>query len=152
MHDLANRLLSERRKGWLRSRPVFEPYAPVSDGDLVAIEQRVGRPLPADLKSWLVFVGYGDIDRALSFRSEWFQPIDQGELKGGCRFAQDELGNFYAFEPTNERVVLFTRSEPAYAVLAPSFQAFLTELESRDYKVTEWMESVQLSPYAWSAV
>ena len=152
MHDLADRLLSARRRGWLRSRPVFENSGLVSEDDLAALEQRVCCLLPPDLKAWLSLAGYGDIDQTFSIRNEWFQPVRNGELKGGCRFAQDELGNFYAFGPAHERLMFFSRSEPGYAVLAPSFQEFLTELERRNFKILEWVDSVKLSPYTWSAV
>ena len=151
MRDIAVRLLSERRKGWIRSRPIFKPYAPVSQGELAAIEQRISCALPDDLKSWLALVGYGDIDQALSFRNEWFQAVEEGEFRGGCRFAQDDLGNFYAFGLGGEQVVFFSRSEPAYAILTPSFRAFLIELMRRDYRILEWVESMELSHYAWSA-
>jgi hypothetical protein len=117
----------------------------------LAVESRLGRKVPAPLKSWLALVGYGDADQALSFRSEWLERVDEGELKGALRFAQDVLGNFYAFAPDNERIVFFSRSEPAYAVLAPSFEAFLGELERRDFKIVDWVESLELAPYAWSA-
>lgn len=151
MRELARRVLTARRKGWIRSRPLFEPHAPATEPDLAAAAARVGRALSPALKSWLTLVGYGDIDRSLSFRSEWLEPVEAGELKGGLRFAQDELGNFYAIGPDNERVVFFARSEPAYAVLAPSFEAFLCELERRDFKVIDWVQSLELAPYAWSA-
>lgn len=152
MRDLVDRYLSARRKGWFRSRPVVEWSVPLSAGDLDALEKRIGCTLPPDLKTWLALVGYGDIDQTFSIRNEWFQPVEDGELKGGCRFAQDVLGNFYAFGPGSEEVVFFSRSEAAYALLAPSFQAFLTTLERRDYKILEWVDSMELSPYAWSAV
>lgn len=116
-----------------------------------ALEARVGRTLPASLKSWLTQVGFGDIDQSLSFRSEWVEPVQEGQLKGGLRFAQDELGNFYAFGPDSVRIVFFSRSEPAYAVIAPSLEAFLSELERRDFKIIDWVESLELEPYAWSA-
>lgn len=151
MSELADRLLAARRKGWLRSRPIFAPHAQASATDLTEVERRIGRSLPLDLKAWLLRVGYGDIDQALSFRNEWFQPVEEGEHKGGFIFAQDELGNFYACPRDDGRVVFFSRSEPAYAVIAPSFDAFLSELERRDYKIVDWMESATLSPYAWSA-
>ncbi|WP_431097197.1 SMI1/KNR4 family protein [Polaromonas aquatica] len=152
MRDLVERLLSARRKAWFRSRPVFEGCAAASDAEVAAIEAQVGRRLSEDMRIWLVTAGFGDIDGTLSIRREWFQLVEEGELKGGFRFAQDELGNFYACAPDGHRVVFFSRSEPAYAVIAPSFCSFVEELERRDYKVIEWMASMKLAPYSWDAI
>ena len=66
-------------------------------------------------------------------------------------FAQDELGNFYAFVPESGAIVFFSRSAREYAILASSFASFMAELESRDFKVIEWAESVPALPYAWDA-
>ncbi len=83
-------------------------------------------------------VGYGDIDEDLSFRAEWFKDVDRGEAKGAAMYAQDTLGNFYAYAPGDERIILFSRSSPEYAILAPSFRAFMEELERRDFKEMDW--------------
>jgi len=152
MQEVIARLLSARRKSWLRVRPVFERYTETSEAEIAEIEERTRQRLPEDLRSWLLAVGFGDIDGVLSFRKEWFELVEEGELKGGFRFAQDELGNFYACPPGEARVIFFSRSEPAYATLAPTFREFLEELERRDYKVIEWAESVEWIPYAWTAV
>jgi hypothetical protein len=151
MHELAGRLLAARRKGLFGARPVFEPYATASVNDLRRIKARLGTQLPADLKAWLVTVGFGDIDGALSFRDEWFQPIEAGQLRGGFRFAQDELGNFLATARAGSAVEFISRSEPGYAALAPTFEAFLQELERRDYRIMDWVQTLKLAPYAWTA-
>jgi hypothetical protein len=151
MRELIDRLLVARRKSWLRARPVFERYAAVSEADLSRIEARLRTELPADLKAWLLAVGFGDIDGALSFRAEWFQAIEAGQLRGGFRFAQDELGNFLGAPYAESQVAFLSRSEPGYAVLAPTFETFLQELERRDYKIMDWVQSVELVPYAWTA-
>jgi hypothetical protein len=145
MRDIAERVLSRSRKRWFRSKPLFEHHKPVSATDLVRIEEKVNAALPEDLKAWLLAVGYGDIDEDLSFRSEWFQQVEQGELKGAVLFAQDSLGNFYAYMPKDERIIFFSQSE--YAILALGFRAFMEELEHRDFKVLEWVESVSAIPY-----
>lgn len=152
MRALADRLQSARRRGWFRSTPVYSRHAPVSEADIAALEHRLGCPIPEDLRSWLLIMGFGDIDDALSLRSEWFQPVESGQLRGGFRFAQDELGNFYACAPGGDSVAFFPRSEPAYAMLSPSFRDFLEELERRDYKIIEWADSLELAPYEWAAV
>ena len=152
MRDSVERLLAARRKRWLRHRPVFDVYAPATSSDLSAAESHVGRALPVDLTVWLLLVGFGDIGGHLGFCKEFFAPVTDGELKGGAQFAQDILGNLYAFPPEGECVVFFSRSEPGYAEMAPSFRIFLEELERRDYKITDWVDSLKLLPYAWSAV
>ena len=107
MRDLVERLLANRRKGWFKSRPVFEAYAPATLADLSAAESHVGRALPEDLKAWLLLLGFGDVGEDLGFRKEFFAPVADGKLKGGAQFAQDILGNFYAFPPDGDRVVFF---------------------------------------------
>jgi hypothetical protein len=151
MRDVADRILSQKRKSWFRSRPLFEPHRTVSESDLAQVEGQVNAKLPADLKTWLLAIGYGDIDGDLSFRAAWFKNVDRGEAKGAVIFAQDTLGNFYAYKPQDEHILLFSRSSPEYAVLAPSFRAFMEELERRDFKVLDWVESVALLPYDWGA-
>jgi hypothetical protein len=151
MRAVVERLLSARRRGLLRSRPVFIAFEDATLLEISAAENRVGRPLPEDLKEWLSLLGFGDVGEELGFRKEFFAPIAAGELKGGAQFAQDILGNFYAFPPSGGNVVFFSRSEPGFAVLGPSFRAFLEELERRDYRIIDWVNSLELSPYAWSA-
>lgn len=148
MRELADRFLAARRQGRFGSRPVFELYKHPSQADLAKVEERIGRRLPSDLKSWLLIAGYGDIDRVLSFRDDWLQPIQEGEHKSGFLFAQDELGSFYGLSSADEQVVFFPRAERSCAVIAPSFEAMLIELERRDYRILQWMDSVDLVPYA----
>lgn len=151
MRALADRVNSRTRRKLLRSRPLFEPYRSVSAADIARVEHQVESKLPQDLREWLLAIGYGDLDESLSFRFEWFKKIEPGELKGAVMFAQDELGNFYAFVPESGAIVFFSRSAREYAILASSFASFMAELESRDFKVIEWAESVPALPYAWDA-
>ncbi|MEK8035049.1 SMI1/KNR4 family protein [Ideonella sp. DXS29W] len=122
----------------------------MSEADIELVERHIETELPQDLKAWLLAVGYGDLDEALSFRSEWFKKVEQGELKGAVVFAQDELGNFYGFLASGA-IVFFSRSAPEYAVLASGFASFMAELEARDFKVVQWAGSVPALPYAWDA-
>jgi hypothetical protein len=151
MRELAERLLSRSRKKWWRTAPVFAAYAPVKEEEFPRIEGVVHASLPDDLKAWLLQVGYGDIDANLSFRYEWFKSIEQGSLRGAVLFAQDILGNLYAFVPEVGDIIFFSRSSSEFAVLAPTFRAFMEELERRDYKVLEWAEAVPASAYDWDA-
>jgi hypothetical protein len=147
MQALADRVLSKTRKNWLRTRPVFRPFKPVDPAELERVEAKVGARLPEDLRAWLQAVGYGDVDDVLSFRYDWFHTIDQGHRGGAGIFAQDELGNFYAFTPKDGAIHFFARSSPEYVTVAPTFRAFMEELERRDFKLLEWMDNLALLPY-----
>ena len=143
---LAKTVLSGRRKGLFREKPIFKAYAKVTLDDLSRVEESIGIPMPAYLFDWLRVVGYGDVDEEISFREEWFSPIDKGPLKGGARFAQDILGNFYAFDASGF-IYFMSRSEPVFAVMSKDFLDFVGELVRRDYKLGQWIESLQTERY-----
>jgi hypothetical protein len=147
MQAIAERVLTKVRKKWLRTRPLFQPFKAVSSFELEHLEGKIGVTLAEDLKAWLLAVGYGDVDEALSFRYDWFSLIREGHLSGAVIFAQDDLGNFYAFSPFGGSILFFERSAPEYATVAASFRAFMEELERRDFKLGEWMDSLTLEPY-----
>ncbi|HSV48107.1 MAG TPA: SMI1/KNR4 family protein [Ramlibacter sp.] len=148
---MADYFLAASRKDWFRSRPVLENCAVPGEQEVAALEESIGCSLPADMRSWLTIVGFCNIDDDLSFRPEWFRRIEDGQLKGSVLFAQDTLGNFYGYVPAEGAIVFFSRSEPAYAVLAPSFREFLGSLQKRDYKIMDWVESLTLAPYEWNS-
>ncbi|ARN21824.1 hypothetical protein A4W93_19050 [Piscinibacter gummiphilus] len=150
MQDLADRYLLARRKRWFRTRPVVAQRGLPSERELLSLEQRIGCALPSDLRAWLSTVGFCDIDDELSFRAEWFNALDPGQLAGAVLFAQDILGRFYGFMPTDGRIVFFARSEPGLAVLATNFREFLQQLADRDFNVVDWADSVELTPYQWN--
>jgi hypothetical protein len=147
MQAFADRILTKTRKKWLRVQPLFKPFKPVRDTEVNRIESKVGAPLPKDLKAWLLAVGYGDVHETLSFRYDWFHTIKGGHLSGAVIFAQDDLGNFYAYSISDGSIYFFERSTPEYATVSPSFRAFMEELERRDFKLDEWMDGVALMPY-----
>lgn len=151
MHELAARLLSQTRNKWFRRRPLWEASQPVTASEVERIEAKVGVPLPQDLEAWLLAVGYGDVDETLSFRYEWFQAVERGQLRGSVVFAQDDLGNFYAYLPNDGSIWFFKRSEPKYAAVCSSFRAFMEELERRDFRLDQWMDSLPCAPYRWDA-
>jgi hypothetical protein len=152
MRDLANRFLSARRKGWLRTRPVVTDRNVPTAADLSELAARVGCSVPDDMREWLAIVGFCTIDDDLNFQPVWFRRIDEGHLSGAIFFAQDTLGNFYGFVPADRRIVCFSRSEPGCATLAVSFLEFLECLEARDYKILDWVDSMPFVPYEWAAV
>ena len=146
--ELAKTVLSASRKGLFRKKPVFKAHATVSPEELGRLEKKVGIPVPTSLRDWLLAVGYGDIDEEMSFREEWFAPIEKGQLKGGVRFAQDVLGNFYAFDSPG-RIYFLSRSEPVFAPMSKDFLEFAGELVRRDYKLGAWIETLETQKYEW---
>jgi hypothetical protein len=146
---LIKTVLTATRKGLFRAKPVFKPHARVSPEDLLALESSLGLVIPADLRAWLLAVGYGDVDDELSFRKEWFVLLEQGQLKGGATFAQDVLGNYYAFEGLHGRIYYLARSEAVYAPVAASFSEFMEGLVSRDYRLFDWVDTLETQQYAW---
>ena len=151
MEALAECILSGRRKRLLGSKPLFVRYRAVSADGLRQLEAQLGIQFPESLQQWLLLVGYGDVKEDLSFRAEWFSLVENGALKGNVIFAQDILGNFYAFDPQGGKVFFFSRSTPEYAAIAMDFQSFMEELERREFKIIDWMDSLPLLPYDWNA-
>lgn len=145
---LAEALLSANRKGLFRWKPIFKAYANVSADELRDLEREIGMPIPIPLRDWLLAVGYGDIDDVLSFRRAWIETLEKGQLKGGARFAQDELGNFYAFDASG-CIYFLSRSEAGFALISKDFLAFTEELVRRDYKLIEWINTLNLEHYEW---
>jgi hypothetical protein len=145
---LTQTVLAGARRGFLRSKPIFKPYAATSAIAISKIEEELGTPLPDDLRNWLLRVGYGDIDEELSFRRDWLASIEKGQLKGGAQFAQDILGNFYAFDSSG-RIFYLCRSEPVFAVMSNNFLEFIDELIRRDYKLVDWVDSLKTQRYEW---
>jgi hypothetical protein len=147
MEPLFARILDAKRKRFFGSKPVFKPYKPATD--IADVEAKIGVSLPAALRSWLVTAGYGDINEVLSFRSDWFNVLDRGELKGHVVFAQDILGSFYSFAAADGTIHFICRSAPEYAFLSKHFVAFLEELEQRSFQLVEWTDGLAAQPYTW---
>ena len=147
IQHLANTYLAARRKRWFCSKPVVDDRMLVTAADLVALQARIDCTLPADMREWLTTVGFCTFNEELNFQANWFRRFGKGDLADAIIFAQDELGSHYGFLPSNGRVIYFARFEPYYAVLAESFQGFLQELQARNYRVVEWIDSISLLPY-----
>jgi hypothetical protein len=141
-------VLAASRKGLLRRKPIFKPYATTSSSELSEMEEKIAIPLPNDLRNWLLALGYGDIDEELSFRKEWLSGIESGQLKGGARFAQDILGNFYAFDSSGS-IFYLSRSQPVFAAMSKGFVTFIDELIRRDYKLVDWANTLETQKYEW---
>lgn len=148
INELTKTVLSASRKGLLRRKPIFKPYAATFSDELSKVEQEIGALMPNDLRNWLLAVGYGDIDDELSFRRDWFARIESGKLTGGARFAQDILGNFYAFDSSG-RIFYLCRSEPVFSAVSENFLKFIEELIRRDYKLIDWVNSIETQKYEW---
>lgn len=146
--ELTKIIVSVSRKGFLRRSPLFKPHEKISVDDLDALDRKIGTPIPNELRDWLFAVGYGDIDEEISFREEWFTAIESGQLKGGAIFAQDVLGNFYAFDSLG-KIYYFPRSQSVFAIMSESFLKFIEEIIRRDYKLIDWGDSLETQPYEW---
>jgi hypothetical protein len=152
METLAARILGATRKGFFRARPLFEPYRSVSESDLANLEQKLGVAFPPSLKSWLLRAGFGDINEQLSFRAEWFNRVDRGQLEGHVIFAQDDCGNFYAYSPDSGAIFFIRRSAHEYAQIATEFSEFLGAFEQHRFELQDWTDKLQVMPYDWTAV
>ena len=142
MDEIAKAILSAKRKRFLRSRPVFERVAPVSEAELFRVARGLNFRFPLGLSKWLLMAGYGDIDQTLGFRENLFSVIDGEPLSGHVAFAQDVSGNRYAFNPQDGSVYYIKSPDLAVARISDDFPSFLRELARRDYQLQEWMASL----------
>ncbi len=142
MDKIANTILSAKRRRFLSSRPVFERYTPVSEAELFRLATGLNFKFALGLSKWLLLAGYGDIDGTLSFREEWFSVINEEPLDGLVSFAQDIVGNRYAFNPKDGSIYYIRHPEQTVARISDDFPSFLQELIRRDYQLKEWMDSM----------
>jgi hypothetical protein len=144
---LAKTVLSASKKSFFRPKPIFKAYAKTSAEELMAVEKESAVMLPDDLKRWLLTVGYGDVADELSFRKDWLAVINRGKFRGSMIFAQDILGNFYAFDSKSDHIYYLSRSEQVFARMSENFLMFMTELVRRDYKLVAWTETLESHEY-----
>lgn len=145
MDELTKIILSTKRRKFLRSRPVFERFAPVSEAELFRLAKGLNFKFTLGLSKWLLLAGYGDIDETLSFREEWFSVIDGGPIDGCISFAQDNAGNRYAFSPKNGEIYFIGLTEQSVARISDDFPSFMQEFIRRDYNLKEWMSCISLA-------
>lgn len=146
VEEVADRFLAGKRKASLLWKPifnVFEAYRqPMTIRDTAGV-------MPKSVEAFLSKTGYGDIADVLSFRSQWVQQIEVGELADHAIFAQDDCGNYYASSIANDQVHFLARSSPEYALMSESFAGFLEELQRRAFALNAWTNSLSLKPYTW---
>jgi hypothetical protein len=142
MDEIAKTILSAKRRKFLRSRPVFERYAPVSEAELFHLARGLNFKFAVGLSKWLLLAGYGDIDETLSFRKDWFSVINGEPLDGHVSFAQDIAGNRYAFNPLDGSIYCISPAEQVAVRISDNFPSFLQELIRRDYQLKEWMSGI----------
>ncbi|MBI1175114.1 MAG: hypothetical protein GC139_07585 [Sideroxydans sp.] len=147
MKKLIDTILSGKRKRFLRSRPIYQTSARVSEMDLLMIARKMECKLPLGLSKWLLAAGYGDIENSLSFRKDWFCLIGHGPLNGNLAFAQDELSNIYAYDPKDGVIYFISSDNRSYARMTDDFCSFLQELVQRDYNLAAWRDSLALQHY-----
>jgi len=142
MDEIAKIILSAKRRRFLRSRPVFERFAPVSEEELFRLATELNFKFALGLSKWLLLAGYGDIDETLSFRKDCFSVIDDEPLNGHVSFAKDTFGNRYAFNPKDGSIYYIGPPAQAVARISDNFSSFLQELIRRDYQLKEWVGSI----------
>lgn len=145
MDEIAKTILSAKRRRFLRSRPIFERFAPVSEEELFRLAMGLNFKFATGLAKWLLLAGYGDIDETLSFRKDWFSVIDRVPLNGHVSFAQDIAGNRYVFNQTDGSVHYIRHPDQLAARISDDFPSFLQELIRRDYQLNEWMGSISIT-------
>jgi len=142
----ASTVLHASKKRLFGRKPIYECYAKTTNVELCAVEARVGAAIPADLRDWLLLVGYGDINEALSFREEWFKRLDRGPLVNTVVFAQDILGNHYVFSVSGE-ISYLCRTAPEYALVAQNFLTFITNFIEAGYSEERMIETFRTQRY-----
>ena len=145
MEEIVKIILSAKRRRLLRSRPVFQRHAPVSEAELFHLATGLNFKFSLGLSKWLLLAGFGDIDENLSFRKDLFSVINEEPLDGYVSFAQDVAGNRYAFNPEDGSIYFISHPEKRSARISSDFPSFLQELIRRDYQLTAWMDDVPLS-------
>lgn len=145
MDKIAKTILSAKRRKFLRNRPVFERFAPVSEAELFRLATGLNFKFAVGVAKWLLLAGYGDIDNVLIFREECFSIIDGDPLHGHVSFAQDIAGNRYAFNPIDGSIYFIYHPEQAAVRVSDDFSSFLQELIRRDYQLKEWMDSISIA-------
>lgn len=151
MDALIERLLKASRNTFFGKKAIFEPYLRVDEADIAALERRLGVSLPTSLSEWLLRLGFGDLNDELSLRTEWFDVIDRGQLRGHVTFAQDQSGNFYAFCPSSSIIHFIDRSAPQYARIACDFKEFMEGFELHDFKLQDWTDGLDMRSYDWAS-
>lgn len=142
MDEIAKIILSAKRRRFLRSHPVFEPFKTAPEAELFRLAKGLNFKFPLGLSKWLRLAGYGDIDGVLSFREEFFSKVDCGPLDGLVTFAQDSGSNCFAFNPKNDSIYYIHRPEQTAVRISDDFPSFLQELIRRDYKLPDWVGSL----------
>lgn len=150
MKDVLHAINTTTRKSFFGRKPMYKPHAVVTDIDLTSAEEAIRCTLPSSLKELLCSIGYGDLNNELSFRKEWWQVLEVGQLKGNVVFAQDDRGNLYTFSPDTGEVHYIDRFDGSYAQLAPSFDLFLRGLMDRNFEVVYWAEHLPQQPYEFN--
>lgn len=147
MQDTVKIILSAKRWHYLQRKPIFHHIGNATEMDLFRIAKKLNCKLSIGLSKWLRTAGYGDINETLFFREDCFATLDQGPLTGYVAFARDELGNLYAFDPSDGAVYYIDPRQHAYARLTNDFLSFLNELIRHNYNLAEWRSSLSVKRY-----
>ena len=143
MDKIVKVILSAKRRKLLRSRPVFERHAPVSEAELFRLAKGLNFKFTLGLSKWLLLAGYGDIDNTLSIRENMFVVTPAESLEGHVLFAHDIADNRYTFSQKDGSIYCIYPDNTVVRV-SDNFPSFLQELIRHDYKLSEWMSSLRV--------
>ena len=142
--DLIETILTGKRRRFLAKHPIYHTSSRATEMELFQIAQNLNCKLTPSLSKWLLTAGYGDIERSLSFRKDWFCLLSDGPLQSVVAFAHDDQDNIYAYDPEDGAIYFVSSSDKGYARLADDFCGFLQELIKRNYDLATWRNSLEL--------
>ena len=143
-NDLIETILTGKRRRFLAKHPIYQTSSRATEMELFQIAQNLNCKLTPSLSKWLLTAGYGDIERSLSFRKDWFCLLRDGPLQSVVAFAHDDQDNIYAYDPEDGAIYFVSSSDKGYARLADDFCGFLQELIKRNYDLATWRNSLEL--------
>ena len=147
MQPIIATIKAAKRKAFLKTKPMYDVSAPVTEEELARVTSKLGATLPAEVSESLLALGYGTLNDQFNISRDWWNVLDRGELAGHVVFAQDESGNLYTLSLGNGDVHFIDRFAKTYAWLAGNFIAFLEEASSRGFQIMQWSESQPQRPY-----
>lgn len=142
---IAGIILSDKRRHFILSRPIYHRFYPVSEADLLDLAMRKNFRFIVDLSRWLLLAGFGEIEGALIFRENSISVIEKEPLKGFVTFAESPSGYLFAYNAGGGAIYCISPSDNSYARIADNFPEFMWELTQYNYNIQDWINSLSFS-------